>query len=331
MKKLVSMLLCVILVLSLCCVTASAAENGYLEATSAVNAQTGTVELVLTAAQPLTNATVHLDFNSDYLICTGIDVTGTVSSQTIEEEHALFRTAVSTADTIGTGETVATVHFAVTGGWEETEVTVTVENWNAQLGVYTETAVTVAGTGARFADVAPEQWFFAAVDQMAADGIIKGMDQNHFCPELAMTRASFVTMLGRLEGVEEQQTETRFTDVRVPSYYCGYVAWAEEAGIVQGISQTLFAPENSVTREQMATFLYRYVKYLGQDVTVENPEHVLCDYDDTNEISAFAREAMAWAVDRGIIRGVTDITLEPGSNSTRAQVAVMLYRFFYGA
>ncbi len=331
MKKLVSMLLCVMLVLSLCCVTASAAEHDYLEATGAVNAQTGTVELVLTAAQPLTNATVHLGFDSDYLTCTGIDVAGTVSNHELEEESALFRTAVSTADTIGAGEMVATVTFAVTGGWEQTDITVTVENWNDQLGANAEMTVTITGTGIRFDDVAPEQWFFEAVDHMAADGIIRGIDADHFGPDLTMTRANFVTLLGRLEGVAEKQSQTRFVDVPADSYYSGHVAWADEAGVVEGISQTLFAPENPVTREQMVTFLYRYVKYLEEDVTVKNPEKVLDGFADADEISAYAREAFVWAVDRGIIQGVTETTLQPGKCTTRAQAAVMLYRFFYGA
>lgn len=106
------------------------------------------------------------------------------------------------------------------------------------------------------------------------------------------------------------------------------MAWADENGIVSGISETLFAPANSATREQMVTFLYRYVVSKGIDVTVSDPRAVLEQFPDAAAVSDWAADAFAWAIDRGIINGM-DGTLAPQKTANRAQVAVMLYRFFY--
>lgn len=329
MKKLTSLLLCMVLVLSLCSVTAFAAGDTYLEAACTVDPSAGTVELVLKAAQPLTNATIHVAYDSDYLTYLDALTAGTVNSVKAGDQMVTVGMAVASDNVIAAGGTAAVLRFGLTGGWDETDLTVTVENWNGSIGLNESLKVPVEGTGYRFEDVLANQWFFEAVDHMADEGIIKGISAARFAPDLQMNRAMFVTLLGRLEGVEASKTETRFTDVVVNSYYSGYVAWAEEKDIVRGIGGNLFAPEMAVTREQMVVFLYRYAAYKGMDVTVENPAAVLEGFSDGDQIGNFATDAVIWAVDRGIIKGITDSTLEPKSGSTRAQVAVMLYRFFY--
>ena len=326
MKKLVSVLLCAILVLSLCSVTASAAETDYLEASSTVDVQSGTVVLVLKAKQPLTNAAVRVDFDSSDLTFTGIEVNGTVSNYKTEEGQLRFRTAVSTANTMEAGETVATITFGVTGSWNRTTAAVTVENWNASIGVNAGMEVVI--TRSRFVDVTPDQWFYEAVERMAADGYIKGVDDNHFGPALPMNRASFVTVLGRMDGNEDTQAETCFVDVPYDSFYSGHVAWAVKHKITNGVDATHFAPGASINRAQMVTFLYRYVVSEGADVTVADPEAVLAKFPDASELPQWAVEPFAWAIENGIINGM-DGTLNPNGISNRAQVAVMLYRFFY--
>lgn len=206
----------------------------------------------------------------------------------------------------------------MTGEWKQTAIDITADG---------QTLTVLAGES-RFEDVTAVQWFYEAVETMAADGHIKGISQTHFGPALDMNRASFVTLLGRLEGIAETQVQTRFTDVVADSFYSGYVAWADENGIVSGISETLFAPANSVTREQMVTFLHRYVVSKGIDVTVSDPQTVLEQFPDAASVSSWAADAFAWAIDRGIINGM-DGTLAPQKTANRAQVAVMLYRFFY--
>ena len=151
---------------------------------------------------------------------------------------------------------------------------------------------------------------------------------THFGPGLNMNRASFVTLLGRLEGVAEAQVQTLFADVPADSFYSGYVAWAVEKGITNGISANLFGPAEPINRAQMVTFLYRYVQSEGMDVTVENADAVLAQYPDADTLPEWAKAPFAWAIDRGIVNGMGG-RLNPDGTANRAQVAVMLYRFFY--
>ena len=188
----------------------------------------------------------------------------------------------------------------------------------------------IEGSGYRFQDVQAGQWFFEAVDYMAEKGIIKGVSQTSFGPGQSMNRAAFVTLLGRLDGVAENHVQTPFDDVPVDSFYSGYVAWAVENNITAGISATKFAPVDSINRAQMVAFLYRYARYKGMDVSVEDPEAVLKDYIDGEAVCAigWAAEPFAWAVQNGVIQGMSG-TLNPNGTANRAQVAVMLYRFFF--
>ena len=152
------------------------------------------------------------------------------------------------------------------------------------------------------------------------------MDETTFAPNLAMNRAMFVTVLGRMAGVEEDRTATsKFTDVKAGSYYAGYVAWAAEQDIVRGTSETTFSPNAKVTREQMATMMYRYAKAQGLDVT-GGSEDVLDGFADSGRISGWAKEAMIWAVSQKLLEG-TGAGLEPQAYGTRAQSAQIILNF----
>ena len=141
-----------------------------------------------------------------------------------------------------------------------------------------------------------------------------------------MTRGMFVTVLGRMAGVEEDQDATsKFTDVKSGSYYAGYVAWAAEQDIVRGTSTTTFSPNAKVTREQMATMMYRYAKAQGLEVT-GGSAHVLDGFADSNRISGWAKEAMIWAVSQKLLIG-TGAGLEPQAYGTRAQSAQVILNF----
>lgn len=331
MKKFTSLLLCVVLVLSLCSMTAFAAGDDYLEASYAVDAENGTVELTLTAKQTLTNTTFRLAFDRHYLTWVGAEVNAAVSAVNATRTEATIRLATSTANAIPAGETVAVVSFALTGGWDKTKVTITVENWNDGVGVNELLAMTVEGTGYRFVDVTADAWYFEAVDKMAAAGYTKGTGNSRFSPTLHMGRCDFVTMLGRIAGVPETEAETGFVDVPVNTYYSGYVLWAYENGITTGIDATHFAPKRSLSRAEMVTFLYRYAKSAGADTTVKDADTALAAFDDAelleNKVS-WAKVPFAWAVENGVINGI-DGSLVPYGISSRAEVAVMLYRFFF--
>lgn len=325
MKKLTSVLLCMVLVLSMFCVNAAAAETACMEAGVTVS-EDGTVTVAVRAKQPAANARLTVDFDSDYLTYVGCETGFAVHSVKAEEEKLTVGLASASANAVKAGETLAQLRFAVTGRWDETAITLTAVNY-AGKAVNESMTLSVPGSGYRFRDVKAEDWFFEAVDHLAAEGCIAGISGSSFGPGLDMTRASFLTVLGRLAGVELTHAETRFTDVPADSYCSGYVAWAVEKGITGGVDATHFAPAASVNRAQMVCFLYAYAKSEGMDVEVSDPAEALAQFSDADTLPAWAVPAMAWAVQNGIISGM-DGKLVPAGIANRAQAAVVLYQFF---
>ena len=178
----------------------------------------------------------------------------------------------------------------------------------------------------KLADVKPGTWYYKAVEHVVTNGYFKGVSENAFAPNDMMTRAMFVTVLGRVAGVAETaDASPDFADVVPNSWYSGYVAWAAENGIVQGMGDGKFGQGENITREQMAVFLYRYAKYAGLDTTVDG-EDALKAFADADKVSSWAKDAMRWAVSNGIING-TGNGLEPLALATRAQVAQIILNF----
>ena len=137
-----------------------------------------------------------------------------------------------------------------------------------------------------------------------------------------MSRAMAVTVLYRLAGEPEVTGETAFTDVNEEAYYYRALLWASQNEIAKGITETKFAPNGSVTREQAVTFLYRYVvNYLSQEPASGSDLSV---FRDADEISTYAKEAMAWAAAEGLLEGYGDGTVGPMNPVTRAQMAKFL-------
>ena len=155
------------------------------------------------------------------------------------------------------------------------------------------------------------------------NGLMQGTD-NGFAPDSNMTRAMLVTVLYRLDGAQAREDDCRFTDVAEGEWYADAVAWADANGIVVGISDTLFAPNENITREQMAAVIYRYAKFKGYDVS---DEAELSAFADTDAISDWALDALAWANAKELVKGTTDTTVSPKDTATRAQVAAILMRF----
>ena len=133
-----------------------------------------------------------------------------------------------------------------------------------------------------------------------------------------------VTMLWRMEGEPEYHGMLDFTDVDLDSWYAPAVRWAASEGIVNGYNETTFGPNDSVTREQLATILCRYAKSSGQDV---DKYASLSVYADSGKISDWAKSSLRWAIASGIIHGMEDNVLSPDTEATRAQVATMLMRY----
>ena len=153
---------------------------------------------------------------------------------------------------------------------------------------------------------------------------MSGTSTGVFSPDNAMTRAMLVTVLWRAEGQPTASSAASFTDAASDSWYSIAVAWAVENGIVNGTSDTTFSPDKSVTRQEIAAILQRYAKYKGADITQTAD---LSAYTDNTSVASWASDAMAWAVNKGVITGAASTTLAPSANATRAQVATMLMRY----
>ena len=210
----------------------------------------------------------------------------------------------------------------------------TISAWSAVLCLAMLLACTIPAAATQtnkypmpeFTDVQPGQWHYAAIEYVVTHGYFKGVSDTSFAPSEPMTRAMFVTVLGRVAGVPDRPDPTpAFSDVKANSYYSGYVSWASENGIVEGISATLFGAQQSVTREQVAVFLYRYAKHIGLDVRVGNTAFPTGSLD-SEDISPWALKSVVWAVSNGIIHG-SSTGLEAKSNATRAQVAQFIRNF----
>ena len=135
-----------------------------------------------------------------------------------------------------------------------------------------------------------------------------------------------ITVLYRAEGEPEVTGETTFEDVDSGAYYAKAVVWGQQNGIIKGYSETEYAPEQDILREQIAAIMHRYAQYKGYDVAVGENTNIL-SYDDFDSISEYAIVSMQWAVGSGLIKGKSESTLNPLDNATRAEAAAILHRF----
>lgn len=178
--------------------------------------------------------------------------------------------------------------------------------------------------GLPFTDVASGSWYYDSVAYVYEQGLMGGTDEGRFSPDLTTSRAMIVTILYRLEGSPAVSGGASFADVTAGQWYSDGVAWASANGIVTGYSNGSFGPDDTITREQMAAILYRYARYKGYDLSAQA---ALDGYADAAQVSAYAADAMKWAVGSGLITGTSGTTLSPAGSATRAQAAVILARF----
>lgn len=179
-----------------------------------------------------------------------------------------------------------------------------------------------------FTDVSENDWYYESVKYVFEKEIFSGTSETKFSPNNNMTRGMLVKALYNIE--EKNQTITKatniFDDVAEDAWYKDAVAWAAANNIVNGVGNNLFAPDKEVTREQVASILYRYAKYKEKDVSVGENTNIL-SYDDFSEISEYAIPALQWACGSGVINGKTVSTIAPRATATRAEVAKMLTNF----
>ena len=179
-----------------------------------------------------------------------------------------------------------------------------------------------------FTDVTAGSWCHEHIDFVVTNGLFYGTSNSIFAPDQHLTRAMMVTVLWRAAGCPENKSASVFADVADGAYYAKAVAWAAENGVVLGTSAKTFSPNDNVTREQMAVILFRYAKLCGKAGSSGGD---LSSFADAGSVSAYAADAMSWAVKNGIILGVrgTDGTyyLNAKGSATRAQAAAVFMRY----
>ena len=173
-------------------------------------------------------------------------------------------------------------------------------------------------------DVTAGDWFTPDVIYVTLTGLMNGTGDG-FSPNNNINRAQLVTVLYRMAGEPEVTGENPFTDVPDGQWYTDAVLWAAENGITEGTSETTFSPNSALSREDMATLLYRFA-----DFETEEPIEVTGDlsgYTDADLVADYAVDAMTWAVGEGVISGIGNNTLAPDNTASRAQMATVLTRY----
>ena len=190
--------------------------------------------------------------------------------------------------------------------------------------VSTDTSASEKGINKNiFSDVNDDDWFRTDVEYVSEKGLMQGTGNGVFSPSAQATRAMIVTILWRLEG-SPTGSKAEFSDVNQNDYFYNAVAWAAVNDIVSGYSSDKFAPNDSATREQLATIIYRYASFKKYDMTELS---VLDAYADKNSVSEYAVDAFKWAIANKIITGTSDDMLSPQDFVQRSQVAAILHRF----
>ena len=182
-----------------------------------------------------------------------------------------------------------------------------------------------AGISTGFSDVPPGAWYAQGVDYVLAKGLMNGVGDNRFAPDAPLTRAQIVTILFRLAGSPDTGIQSsHYRDIPDGQWYTKAVIWAADKGIVYGYRDGRFHPNREISRQELVSILYRYCG------AKPGRESALRGYPDRDEVSAYALDAMRWAVGNGVINGIKKTDgdyLSPGTGTTRAQFAVILQRW----
>ena len=176
-----------------------------------------------------------------------------------------------------------------------------------------------------FKDIAETDWFYDAVKYVYENKLFSGVADDEFAPNDSLTRAMLVTVLWRAENMPESDFEVSFNDIETDGYYAEALRWAASKGIVEGISETEFAPNDNITREQIAAIMFRYAKLKGN--VPEGEWAVSLEYNDAGDISDWAVEAVMFCKLKGIMLGDDANAFNPKNNATRAETAAIAQRF----
>ncbi len=291
--------------------------------------EAGTVTVTVPAAEAATNGRLELRYDKDVLSLTKI--TSPVQMSSIQQGVGSAVLGYAALSPISKGEPLAVLTFTYQKGTENLVTDVAVKTTERNDLELEETASIPVefpchgGSGCpskQFKDLDVNAWYHPYTDYAISHEMMLGYENGTFGPGRNVTRGMVATVLYRLAGSPKVASTATFADVKDGLWYSDAVAWAQESGVAKGVTETRFAPNQPVTREQTATFLYRFMKdYEKVDMA---PGADLSAYRDAAQISAYAQDAMAWANAVGLIEGVDANTLAPRHTATRAQLAKLL-------
>ncbi len=190
------------------------------------------------------------------------------------------------------------------------------------LTILASLAVFPAAAEERFQDVSSGSWYSEAVEYVSTRGYMTGVGADSFAPNKNVTRAMFVQVLARISGAELDNSKTAFSDVPEGSWYAGAASWAYESGYVSGVGESRFAPMANITRQDLCTILAKYLCTAELDIPADNE----ITFTDEDQISGYAKKAVALCAKAGLIAGYSDGTFRPRAKATRAQAAVIIMR-----
>lgn len=282
-----------------------------------------TATVYLEEGEGLTNGRISVSYSPEAATLEGAQALVTCGAASVNKEEAGTVSLAWVGSSL-TGEKTALLRLTFAFAGEE-DVTLTAEAPEAYAGEASleveAGAVTVAYNP--FTDI-DGHWAKTDILKAYHAGIFQGMTETTFAPQEKLNRAMFVTVLYRMAGEPAAEAGTDFTDVEENRYYTDAVAWAVKTGVTKGVGDGLFAPYKLLNRQEAATMLYRFAEVSGRDVTGRAD---LSTFSDAAKVAGWAKDAMAWAVAEGLLKGYPNGQLVPKGNATRAEAAAILVRY----
>lgn len=326
-RVLLSLLLC--FALMFCTTTALAADGSFLSDSLHQHGNMLVLHIDLEENTGITNGQIEISYDATQLALVRATGSDLWAAQSINPDTAALLFASSQPQMAG--GSLITLVFRPIG---ESNVYTASANvlLRKELETVEETVLTFSSQAfvcngkncpsAAFSDLNTDDWYHAYTDYVIDSGLMNGVGGGAFRPNDNVSRAMIVTTLHRMAGSPQVETDCAFTDVEDGRWYTEAVAWALENGITNGITETTFAPNATATREQAATFFYRYVTLCLADEAIPGTD--LSKFTDSNMISDYAEAAIAWAVSEGLFQGYEDNTFRAGAPLIRSQLAKLL-------
>lgn len=333
-KRIISLMLCMLMMLG--CVSvfglgASAASAMTLKADKSKASIGEIVTVSVSSPAGLSGLTVSVKFDPTYLAIVSSKATNLFSLPTVSNNSAngsVGFAAVMNGSNVSKAGVAFTVTFKVLkmGATVSTKVIEALDANEKDVAVSSASLTIKPGDKTiNFPDVHENDWFYEAVEYCAVKGYILGYNNGKFGPADAIQRQDFVVIFSRIDGADLSSYAKKtggFGDVVSGAYYAPAVAWGAEKGIITGYNASKFGVGDTITREQVCTIIYRY---MGSPA-VSDADGTLAKFADRAKISAYAYDALAWCVEKGIISGKTATTVAPNEGASRAQIATIIMR-----